>query len=79
MRARRSRPSAHAIAQIPAALPLILVGLGQYLDERPEAATAEARGCAGTGRLGTSRVADRDESPDEDSGRDMRPAASSRP
>jgi uncharacterized protein YyaL (SSP411 family) len=28
-----------AIAQIPAALPLTLVGLGQYLDERPEAGT----------------------------------------
>ena len=30
--------SGDAIAQIPAALPLTLVGLGQYLDERPEAA-----------------------------------------
>jgi uncharacterized protein len=28
----------NAIAEIPAALPLTLVGLGQYLDERPEAA-----------------------------------------
>ena len=36
-----------AIAQIPAALPLALVGLGQYLDERPEAAT-EKLAAAGT-------------------------------
>jgi uncharacterized protein YyaL (SSP411 family) len=28
----------NAIAQVPAALPLALVGLGQYLDERPDAA-----------------------------------------
>ena len=48
------RPSSAAIVKIPAALPLALVGLGQYLDERP--ARGHGESCYGIGSRRITRT-----------------------
>ena len=56
-----------AIVKIPAALPLMLLGLGQYLDERPDRASSElASGATGTepaDQIVTATIRDGEKSP----------------